>query len=59
MENLMKNDVGVRRFREDYPEYFDERNKGRGLKFYQGRFLGWRDEVAYDRSLKAVTVYEI
>jgi len=59
MENLIKNHVGVRRLKEDHPEYFDDSNKGRGLKFYQGRFLGWSDEVAYNPQLKAVGIYEI
>ena len=36
--NLIKIGVGVRRLREDYPEYFDESNKGRDLKFLQGKF---------------------
>jgi hypothetical protein len=59
MENLMKNHVGVRRFEEDYPEYFDKANEGRGLEFYRGRFLGWSDELVYDPTLKSVTVYEL
>ena len=59
MENLIKNHVGARRFKEDYPEYFDESNKGRGLRFYQGRFLGWSDEVAYNPKLKGAGIYEI
>lgn len=27
MENLIKNHVGARRFKEDHPEYFDDSNK--------------------------------
>ena len=59
MENIIKNDVGVRRLREDHPEYFDDSNKGRGLTFYQGKFLGWDEEVGYNPMLKAVVIYEI
>jgi len=59
IENLIKNDVGVRRLREEYPEYFDETNKGRDLKFHTGKFLGWGDVVGYNAALKAVSVYEI
>jgi hypothetical protein len=51
--------VGVRRLREDYPEYFDETNKGRDLKFHTGKYLGWGDVVGYNAALKAVSVYEI
>lgn len=59
MENLIKNEIGVRRLHEDCPEYFEESNKGRYLEFHQGKFLGWRDELIYDPKLKSVTGYEI
>jgi hypothetical protein len=58
IENIIKNDVGVRRLREERPEYFTEPNVGRSVKFYQGRFLGWQHELVYDPTLKAVCCYE-
>ena len=59
MGNLIKNDVGVRRLREERPEYFVEPNVGRTMKFYEGRFLGWRDELIFDPKLRSVCCYEI
>lgn len=59
IENLIKNDVGVRRLRQECPHYFDEKNKGRSVEFYQGKFLGWTDELKFDPTLRAVSVYEI
>jgi hypothetical protein len=58
MENIIKNDIGVERLREERPEYFMESNVGRTMKFYEGRFLGWRDELIFDPKLRAVTCYE-
>lgn len=59
IEDLIKNDVGVRRLKEERPEYFTEPNVGRRVNFYQGRFLGWDDELVYDPTLKAVCCYVI
>ena len=59
IEDIIKNDVGVRRLSEERPEYFTEPNVGRSVNFYQGRFLGWQDELVYDPALKAVCCYEI
>lgn len=59
MENLIKNHLGVRRLRDDYPELFINQNEGREVEFHQGKFLGWGDEVVYDPNLKGVVAYEI
>jgi hypothetical protein len=59
IEDVIKNDVGVRRLSEERPEYFTEPNVRRGVNFYQGRFLGWDDELVYDPTLKAVCCYVI
>jgi hypothetical protein len=59
MECLIKNDVGVRRLREDCPHFFTQVNSGRQVEFYEGKFLGWGDELVYDPYLKAVCAYEI
>ena len=59
MECLIKNDVGVRRLREDCPDFFTQVNAGRQVEFYEGKFLGWGDELVYDPDLKAVCAYEI
>jgi hypothetical protein len=60
IECIIKNDVGVRRLREDFPEMFQEvSNIGRQVEFHEGRFLGWGGEVSYNPELKAVCAYEI
>jgi hypothetical protein len=59
MENLIKNNVGARRFQVGYPEYFDKANEGRAFEFHEGKFLGWSDKVEYDHRLKSVTVFEL
>jgi hypothetical protein len=59
MECLIRNDVGVRRLREDCPDIFQKVNVGRQVEFYEGRFLGWGEELMYDPDLKAVCAYEI
>jgi hypothetical protein len=42
IECIIKNDVGVRRLREDFPDMFLEAsNIGRRVEFHEGRFLGW------------------
>jgi hypothetical protein len=59
MECLIKNDVGVRRLREDRPDMFEQVHMGRKVEFYEGKFLGWGDELVYDPELKAVVAYPI
>jgi hypothetical protein len=57
MECLIKNKVGVRRLREDRPDMFEQVHVGRKVEFYEGKFLGWGDELVYDPELKAVVAY--
>ena len=61
IECIIKNDVGVRRLREDCPEMFREPNMGQQVEFHEGRFLGWTDELSDDDiiELRAVCAYEI
>jgi len=61
IECIIKNDVGVRRLREDCPEMFQEPNMGREVEFHEGRFLGWTDELSNEEvvGLRAVCAYEI
>jgi hypothetical protein len=59
IESIIKNDVGVRRLNQDFPEMFQESNIGRRVKFHEGKFLGWGDEVSYNPDLKGVCSYQI
>jgi len=60
IECIIKNDVGVRRLREDFPEMFQEVSHiGRKVEFHEGRFLGWGGEESYNPERKAVCAYEI
>ena len=38
--NIIKNDLSVRRLKQDAPEIFDAANKGKDLLFYQGYSWG-------------------
>jgi len=58
MQDLVKNEIGIRRLEEDYPQ-LRETYSGRFAKFHQGRFLGWLVYGDYDPALKGLCCYEI
>jgi len=56
IENLIKNEVGIRRLVAEIPN-FEAKYSGRGPTFYQGRFIGWKDEIRYDPKMKGMQSY--
>jgi hypothetical protein len=58
VENLIKNYVGYLRFEEE-TENFRQKFAGKCAVFWQGKFLGWLEDVPYNPSLRGVVLYEI
>ena len=42
--NIIKNNIGVRRLKNDCPEYFGKEYEGRSMMFCRGKFIGWGDD---------------
>ncbi len=56
IENIIKNEVGIRILVAEIPN-FEAKYSGWGPTFYQGRFIGWKDEIRYDSKMKGMQSY--
>jgi hypothetical protein len=58
VECMIKNHVGIRRFNEEYPDLL-KANVGNRARFFEGRFIGWKEEDRSYLPLKGLTTYVI
>jgi hypothetical protein len=59
MVNIIKNDIGVRRLKNDCPVYFSKVYEGRSMMFYQGKFIGWGDEGVWKPTMRGVIGWRV